>query len=97
MMRTVGKNPLPVGGNFPLNPQLNNLLKQQLPQNIINYAFTGEKAFLTDPCLFYTADGFYFQFLSMYPELLKSRGRVQKALQESIDELKILLINGNGE
>ncbi len=93
MMRTVGKEPLPVGGNFPLNPQLNNLLKQQLPQNIINYAFTGEKSFLTDPTLFYTADGFWFQFIAQYPELLKSRGRVQKALQDNLDELKNLLYN----
>ena len=98
MMRIVGKEPLPIGGNFPLNPQLGNLLKQQLPQNLINYAFTGEKSFLTDPCLMYVADGFYFQFLSMYPELLKSRGRVAQALTENLEELKrILLENAKNE
>ncbi len=92
MMRTVGKNPLPVGGNFLLNPQYNNLLKQQIPQNIINYVFTGEKSFLTDPALMYVADGFYFQYLSMFKELLKSRGRVQHALKENLEELKMIVL-----
>jgi len=92
MMRVVGKNPLPVGGNFLLNPQFNNLLKQQLPQNLINYAFTGEKSFLTDPALFYVADGFWMQYMSMFKELLKSRGRVQHALKENLDELKAVVL-----
>jgi len=94
MMRTVGKNPLPVGGHFLLNPQYNNLLKQQIPQNIINYVFTGERSFLTDPTLFYVADGFYFQYISMFKELLKSRGRVQQALKENLDELKMIVLQG---
>lgn len=93
MMRTVGKNPLPIGGNFPLNPQLMNLLKQQLPQNLLTYAFTGDRSSLTNPLLFYTADGFYFQFLSMFPEILKSKGRVQSALQDCLDEIKGILVN----
>ncbi len=92
MMRVVGKNPLPVGGNFLLNPQFNNLLKQQIPQNIINYAFTGEKSFLTDPALFYTADGFWMQYVSMFKELLRSRGRVQHALKENLEELKAIVL-----
>lgn len=92
MMRVVGKNPLPVGGNFLLNPQYNNLLKQQIPQNIINYVFTGEKSFLTDPTLFYTADGFWMQYLSMFKELLRSRGRVQQAMNQNLEELKAIVL-----
>lgn len=97
MMRVVGKNPLPIGGNFLLNPQFNNLLKQQLPQNIINYVFTGEKSFLTDPSQFYVADGFWMQYMSMFKELLKSRGRVQQALKENLDELKAIVVESSSK
>jgi len=92
MMRQVGKQPLPIGGSFPMNPQLMNLLKQQIPQNLLQYAFTGDKASLTDPALMYTADGFYFQWISMFPELLKSRGRVQHALQDCLNDIKAILL-----
>ncbi len=92
MLRIVGKNPLSVGGNFPLNPALLNILNQQIPKNLLTYAFTGDKLSLTNPLLFYIGDAFYMQHVTMFKELLKSKGRIQSGLQDCMEELKQILI-----
>jgi hypothetical protein len=82
IMKTVEKDPVPIGGNMPLNPQYLNAIKEHVTEGMMQYAFSGNKSALYDPLLNFYNSGFYFQYLSLFPELLKSKERVAKILEE---------------
>jgi hypothetical protein len=92
IMKTVEKNPVPIGGNFPLNPQFLNAIREHYTEGTMQYAFSGNKDALYDPWLAFYNNGFFFQWISLFPELMKSKERVQETLkyftQQAIEAAK---------
>jgi len=96
-MRSIGEEEVPVAGNIPLNPQFLNVAKENVPMNILLYAFTGNKSVLLDPSLNFYQSGFWFQYQSIFQGLLKSKGRIKATLEQYTQELKNLLDNKPAE
>jgi len=71
VLLSVEKNEVPVAGNFPLNPQFLNMAKDNVPMNVLLYAFTGNESLLLDPSLNFYQNGFWFQYQSIFQNLLK--------------------------
>ncbi len=91
IMKTVEKDPIPIGGNFPLNPQFLNAIREHYSEGVMQYAFSGNKNALYDPSLAYLNSGFFFQWLSMYPELLKNKEKVSQVLETYTSQLVNLI------
>ena len=89
--QVVEKPPMPIGGNVPLNPNFLNAIKEHYSEGLFQYAFSGNKNALTDPFLAYYNSGFFFQWIALMPELLKSRGRVQESLKDMTDQILTIL------
>lgn len=87
IQKTVEKDPVPIGGNYPLNPQYLNAIREHYSEGVMQYAFSGNKTSLYDPWLSFYNNGFFFQWLSLFPELLKSKERVQDTLRFFTEEL----------
>jgi hypothetical protein len=87
IMKIVEKDPVPIGGNMPLNPQFLNAIREHYTEGLMQYAFTGNKTSLYDPTLAFLNNGFYFQYLSLYPELMKNKEKVQQTLQIYTEQL----------
>lgn len=87
IMKTVEKDPLPIGGNWPLNPQFLNAIREHYSEGVMQYSFSGNKSTLYDPLLSFYNNGFFFQWVSLYPELLKSKDRVQETLKFFTEQL----------
>jgi hypothetical protein len=81
IMKTVEKNPVPIGGSYPLNPQFLNAIREHYSEGVMQYAFSGNKDALYDPWLAFYNNGFFFQWISLFPELMKSKDRVQDTLK----------------
>ncbi len=81
ILKTVEKDPVPIGGNMPLNPQFLNAIREHYTEGMVQYAFSGNKNALYDPMLAFYNNGFFFQWLSLFPELMKSKDRIQEALK----------------
>lgn len=79
--KVVEKDPAIIGGNIPLNPMYQNTIREHYSEAMLQYAFTGNKDVLYDPLLGFYNNGFFFQYLSLFPELMKSKGRVAEALK----------------
>jgi uncharacterized protein YlbG (UPF0298 family) len=90
--QVVEKKPLPLGGNIPLNPQWLNAVKEHVSEGMFRYAFMGDKNALTDPTLAFSPSGFWFQWISLYPELLRSKGRVSATLEEYARQIKEIMV-----
>lgn len=93
VMASLQKEDLPVGGNIPLNPMFMNLAKENVPLNQLIYSFTGNESSLLDPTLNFIQSGFWFQYQSLYKDLLRSKGRIQHSLTQYTEELKALLLD----
>lgn len=91
VMASMQKPDMLVGGNIPLNPQFLNAVKENIPMNQLMYAFTGNETSLLDPTLNFIQNGFWFQYQSIFKDLLRSKGRIQQSLIEYTKELKKLL------
>lgn len=87
IQKVVEKDPLPIGGNWLLNPQFLNAIREHYSEGVMQYAFSGNKAALYDPWLSFYNNGFFFQWISLFPELLKSKERVQDTLRFFTEEL----------
>ena len=93
VLKVVEKDPVPIGGNIPLSPQYLNAAREHYTEGIFKYAFGGDRTALFDPTLAYLPSGFYFQYLAMFPELLRSKEKVASILDQYTAEL-VRLING---
>ncbi len=92
VLRMVEQDEVPIGGNWPLNPNFVNVIREHYNEGVMQYAFSGNKDALYDPTLAYLNSGFYFQYLSLFPELLKSKDRVAATLKlftrQILDKMK---------
>ena len=74
------KDPVPIGGEIPMNPQYLNAINSLYYQNEIAYAFTKDQSKLLDPTLFFIKDQSWFSWVNLMPQLLKDREKISALL-----------------